>query len=127
MRCGGGVFHSNAAHRGDAPAPTRPRKGRAIAYGIFESFPPLGLWPICFPDRHSRNRIENKTESKLVRRLCLEQRRWPQQTDASSRISICDSPALAGRVARTSEASSAGWGSTTKTVRVDPHPGFASP
>src|ERR1700736_1721133 len=96
MRCGGGVFHSNAAHRGDAPAPTRPRKGRAIAYGIFESFPPLGLWPIWFPDRHSRNRIENKTESKLVRRLCLEQRRWPQQTTASSRISICDTPARKG-------------------------------
>src|ERR1700759_3101777 len=73
-----------------------PACGRAIAYGIFESFPLLGLWPICFSNRDPRNRIENKTESKLVRRLCLEERRRAQQATASSRFSICDTPAACG-------------------------------
>src|ERR1700748_2630530 len=74
------------------PAPL-PACGRAIAYGIFESFPLLELWPICFSNGHPGNRIENKTESKLVRRFCLEERRWPQQTTAFTGFSICDCPA----------------------------------
>ena len=60
-----------------------PFRSRGIAYGNFESFLPLRLAPICLPNRRSRNRTENKPESKLVRPPCVE--KW-QSTSTDFRI-----------------------------------------
>ena len=67
--------------------------GRAIAYGISESLPLLGLAPVAVAGKLVWNRIENETESKCERSVCLLAGVGPSGTSTSTVFSICDCPA----------------------------------
>ena len=67
----------------------------AIAYGISESIPLLGLAPFARAETATWNRIENEVKSKRERSLCLLDRAGPSSTSTSSGFS-CAIPLRVG-------------------------------